>query len=102
MADIRFDYTQMSTAVTKMREDIKAKYVTAGNKLLEDFSDAVSSWEGDSKEKMMTLFNTAINKYLTESIPNAIEALATLLDENAKAMQNADNQIATQIPNDLG
>lgn len=102
MADMRFNYNEMNKVVQDIRTSIKVSYQNAGAKLVEDFQNAVASWEGDSKEKLVTLFQTAVNDYLTNSIPNALEALATLLEENAKQMSQADQQIADQIPTSLG
>lgn len=97
---IRFNYTEMDR-VAKSIDDIKQAYFNAGQKMISEFENAVSAWEGDSKEKLLTLMKTAINDYVTKSIPDAVGALATLLRENAKAMQQADNQIASQIPNNI-
>ena len=101
MADMRFNYTAMSNASTQIRNTIKTAYVNAGNKLVDDFQAAISEWQGESKEHMETLMAGAVKEYLTKSIPDALEALANLLDENAKQMHNADNEIANQIPTTL-
>lgn len=101
MADMRFNYTEMSKASTQIRDTIKTAYVNAGTTLVSDFQAAVSAWEGESKEQMETLITGAVQEYLTKSIPDALEALAKLLDENAKQMHNADTEIASQIPTTL-
>lgn len=101
MADMRFNYTEMSKASAQIRDTIKTAYVNAGTKLVSDFQEAVSAWEGESKEQMETLITGAVQEYLTKSIPDALEALAKLLDENAKQMHNADTEIASQIPTTL-
>jgi len=102
MSDMRFNYTAMSNVSTKITGEITQAYITAGNKLVDDFVTAVSGWEGESKEKFEALIQGAVKEYLTVSIPKALEALAKLLDENAKQMHDADIQIAEQIPSTLG
>lgn len=99
--EMRFNYSEMERVSNQITQDIKQNYINAGNKLISDIETAVQQWEGDSKEKLLTLFKTAVNDYLTKSVPEAIQALGTLLAENAKAMKNADDQIANQIPNSL-
>lgn len=100
MADIRYDYEKMTQACAKIRE-LGTSYQQAGQKMVDDFATAISSWEGDSKDKMSTLMNGAVKDYVTKSIPDALEALAQLLEQNASNMQNADNGIADQIPQTL-
>jgi len=101
MADkIVFRYEAMNSCVQTIR-GILEQYKTAAGTFNSDFNAAISEWEGDSKEKMKAFIDGAVNEYLAETIPNIVDALATILEENAKQMKDADEQIAANIPSSL-
>lgn len=101
MADsIVFRYPEMRTSAENVR-GIMANYKSAADTLQNDFADAVTEWEGDSKDKMMQFISGPVNEYLGVTIPDLLEALAKLLEFNAEQMEKADNQIAEAIPTSL-
>lgn len=97
---IVFRYEAMTTCVETLR-GIMEQYQTAAKTFNDDFNSAISEWEGDSKVKMKTFIDDPVNEYLAKTIPDIVEALATLLEENAKQMQDADAKIAENIPSSL-
>jgi len=97
---IVFDYEAMKQCVSEIRE-IMGRYTSAAKTFNSDFNSAIAEWEGDSKDKMKMFIDNAVNEYLAESIPSIVEALATILEENAKQMSDADFQIAEKIPQSL-
>jgi len=97
---IVFDYAKMNSCVTTLR-GILEKYKNAADKFNEEFNTAITGWEGDSKDKMKSLIDGAVNSYLKDTIPGIVEALAAILEENAKQMAAADRQIADNIPQSI-
>lgn len=97
---IRFNYVEMQNAAKDIY-DIKEKYMNAGNKLVSDLEESTKNWEGKAKEKFIQLVDGDINEYVTTKIPQAIESIAKLLEENAKSMKQADQEIADAIPSSL-
>ena len=101
MADIVFRYPEMQNCATTIRDTIKAGYLNAATTFQNDFSGAISAWEGDSKDKMQQFISGPVNEYMSKTIPDMLEAFAQLLEFNAKSMQDADSQIADAIPTSL-
>ena len=101
MADkIVYDYQKMNNAVAQIRT-IKDNYKNAGVTFNTNFTQNSASWQGESKDKLLQLINGDINTMLTKNIPEYLEALASLLEQNADQMAKADNQIAQSIPPQL-
>ena len=101
MADIVFKYPEMRQAV----EDIKgiaANYKNTASTFESDFLSAIKDWEGESKDKMQQFISGPVMEYIRDTIPQLLEALAELLAANADQMENADHQIAENIPTSLG
>jgi WXG100 family type VII secretion target len=94
---IEFDYEKMSATVTNI-QTIAEEYRTASEKFQQSFTDAIATWEGDSKDKMVQLVDESVMKYLN-SLETAVNGLATLLNENAEQMKQADASIAESISN---
>lgn len=101
MADIVFKYTEMEQAASQI-DNLATQYKNAADKLEEDFLGAIGSWEGASKEKMQTFISGPVKEYTGVTVPKILNALAELLRANATQMQNADQQIADNIPTSLG
>ena len=97
MADIVFRYQEMRAAATAI-QDIATKYKNAGATFETDFIAAISEWEGESKEKMLKFISGTVKDYTSVTVPQLLEALAALLNANADQMENADRQIAENIP----
>ena len=96
MADIVFKYDEMQTAVANIRET-GAAYKKAAETFDTDFTAAITSWEGESKNKMQSFYCNNLKICIEEQIPQLVEALAGMLEENAKYMQDADKRIADNI-----
>lgn len=94
-SSIVFDYDKMTDAVSKIR-NIAGQYQSAASTFHDGFDEAITSWEGDSKDKLKQLLEGNIMNYLN-SIQKAVDGLATLLQNNAKQMQDADKGIADSI-----
>ena len=93
MADIVFKYDEMNTAVTQIK-DLASQYKSAADTFENDFLSAISSWEGDSKDKMSSFISTPVKEYMATTVPKLLESLADLLQSNISQMQKADQQIA--------
>ena len=100
MADIVFKYDAMRTAVNQIA-DISARYKAASDKFQADFADAVTGWEGASKDKMTAFITGPVNEYMGTTVPGIVTALAELLKATADQMEQADQQIADNIPTSL-
>jgi len=101
MADIVFRYEEMRNAASQM-DDIAARYKAASEKFQQAYLDATSSWEGATKDAMEKFITIAVGEYMGTTVPGVVTALAELLRANADQMQNADQQIAENVPQSLG
>lgn len=101
MADIVFRYPEMRSCATQIKNDIVNGYTGAANTFQNSFAAATSAWEGESKDKMTTFITGPVNEYMTKTIPELLNALAELLEFNATSMENADAEIASNIPTSL-
>lgn len=97
MADIVFRYPEMRDAAAAI-QDIATRYKTAATTFETDFTAAISGWEGESKDKMQKFISGTVKEYTYDTVPKLLEALAALLNANADQMENADRQIAENIP----
>ena len=97
MADIIFRYTEMRQAASDIKA-IAARYKAAATTLESDFLGAISAWEGESKDAMQKFISGSVMDYTRDTIPQLLEALSDLLNANADQMENADRQIAENIP----
>ena len=94
---IKFDYIKMATAVEKI-QNIATRYESAAVTFNQNFDDALSACEGVTKEKLKRYIDGDVYEYTHKGIPALVNALATMLEGNAKQMENADQQIANSIP----
>ena len=92
---IVFDYEKMSSTVANIKT-VAGEYKTAAVRFQNDFQSAIEGWEGESKNKMISLVNDNIMTYLN-NLENAVNGLATLLESNANEMKKADDSIAESI-----
>ncbi len=101
MADkIVFDYEKMNSAVTAIK-NLANQYTTASNTLQSALNAATDGWEGSSKASFMQFVNGPVKNFMDTSVPEMVNGIATLLDNNATAMQNADAQVANNMPTKL-
>lgn len=101
MADIVFKYVEMRQAVEDIR-GLSERYKAAASTFESDFTAAIKEWEGESKDAMQTFITGPVMEYTRDSVPQLILAMAELLEANATQMENADRQIAENIPTSLG
>ena len=100
MADIVFRYPEMRQVVESIK-DIADRYTSAANTFEQNYLDATASWEGTSKEKMDQFVSGPVMEYMRDAVPQLLQGLAELLGTNADQMENADQQIADNIPSSL-
>jgi WXG100 family type VII secretion target len=101
MADrIVFAYPEMDEAANKI-DTASSDYAQAANTLISALEAASASWEGDSKNKFSNLLENSIKPYICTQVPQMVTGLATLLRSNATTMQNADAEIAKNIPDSI-
>jgi len=102
MADsIVYRFEEMRNAATQI-DDIATRYKAASEAFQSEYQDATAAWEGASKDKMQSFITGAVNEYMGTTVPNVVTALAELLRANAEQMEKADQQIADNVPSDLG
>ena len=97
---IIFRYENMNQTANKISE-LSEDYQRAGTELINALNEAMNSWEGESKTKFSTFINGDVNTYITQTIPNVIKGLSEMLESNSKQMQDADSNIAQQLPTNL-
>ncbi len=101
MADIVFKYPEMRQAADDIK-GIATRYKSTASSFETDFLAAIKDWEGESKDKMQLFITGPVMEYIRDTIPQLLDALAELLSANADQMENADHQIAENIPTSLG
>ena len=99
-AKIEFDYDKMEAAAQKINQCAQ-NYQDAATKLLSALATSTETWEGASKIKFMNLVNGSVKEYILTSVPEMVKGLAELLRNNEKVMQNADDEIAKNIPDTI-
>ena len=97
---IEFDYEKMEAAAQKI-DQCAENYTKAANTLINALDSSTASWEGASKTKFMNLVNGSVKEYILVSVPQMVKGLADLLRNNEKVMQNADDEIAKNIPDTI-
>lgn len=101
MADrIVFRYPEMEAAAKKI-DGYAIEYEQAAKTFLSAIREATASWEGASKDKFTSLVEDSVFGYMHESVPQMVKGLAELLRNNATTMENADTEIAKNIPDSI-
>jgi len=100
MAAIIFRYPQMQTAASQI-SNIAERYRQAANTLIQQMDSAIMPWEGESKNRFYQYVMGPANEYISKSVPGAVEALAEMLNENARFMQETDRDVANSLPTTL-
>lgn len=101
MADrIVYKYPEMEAVAGKI-DNYAAEYEQAAETFLTAILSATVSWEGESKDKFSALVEGSVYKYMHESVPQMVKGLAQLLRNNVTTMQNADSEIAKNIPDSI-
>ena len=95
---IIFQYPQMDSAISTIKNTIAVNYKTAGENLIKQIEAATVNWDGASKTKFWTLIDGSVRNYTTVIIPQVVEGLADMLKANADQMKQADLDIANSIP----
>lgn len=99
--DIVYDYGKMKDAATNIR-NIATDYGKLGEEFLKAIEGHMSSWEGDSKDKFLTLLEGEVRRYIVEEIQKMLNSFAQLLETDADEMKKADEQVAAGIPEGIG
>lgn len=97
---IIFEYNNMNVTADKIAT-LSGDYATAGKNFITGMNEAIANWEGDSKNTFSAFINGDVNTYITQTIPNVIQGLSEMLASNAKQMENADSEIAKELPTTL-
>lgn len=93
---IRFDYAQMEAASAKIKA-LAGQYKTAGMSFVNSLTGAMAGWEGESQAALAKFIEENVKSFTSDDIPQMMDALASLLEANAKQMQEADAEIAKNI-----
>lgn len=97
---IVFDYTKMSAAVATIK-NLSTQYAAAASEFKTSMTAATSSWEGASKEAFMAFINGPVNTHIGTNVPKMVTGIATLLENNATAMKEADDKVGANMPTSL-
>lgn len=97
---IRYDSERMRE-VAKQVQDMATQYSSTASQFENNFDSATAEWEGASKDKMLVFVEGPVSKYLNDTVQQVLEALSTLLEENANQMEEADEELANAIPDSL-
>lgn len=102
MADrITYPFTTMSSVQGQIESLANDTLKSAGTTLVSELDSAMSEWEGDSKAQMQALVDGSLNDMVTTQIPQAVEALAQILESNIQSMQGTDGNVKDAIPTSL-
>ena len=115
MADCRIVNAAVDTAVKNIGGDsgegqdalggIAQQYKSAGEAFIEALKSAIAPMEGEIKDKLLNFFTVgeeSVQKFVTESVPNATKSVAKLLEANRHYFEDSDKQIADSIPSGGG
>ena len=97
---IVFKYPEMESSAGKI-DCYAAEYEQAAVAFLSAVQSATASWEGESKNRFSALVEGSVYNYMHQSVPQMVKGLAQLLRNNATTMQNADSEIAKNIPDSI-
>ncbi len=97
---IVFKYPEMEAAAGKI-DNYASEYEQAAATFLSTVQSATASWEGESKERFTALVEGSVYNYMHKSVPEMVKGLAQLLRNNSATMQNADSEIAKNIPDSI-
>lgn len=97
---IVFNYTDIKNSVNKINQ-FAQDLQTAGTTLIHNVNSAIEGADGVSMQKFSNLMNDSVNKYVTTEIPKSIQQVAEVLQKNAEAMQQSDEEVSKGIPDSL-
>lgn len=97
---IVYHYPQMEAAANNIK-GFAEEYRQAAATFKSAIEKATANWEGASKDKFSNLINNSVNKYMSVTVPELVNALGEMLAKNAEGMKNADSEIAKNIPDSL-
>ena len=104
MADCKIVNESVKTAIQNIGGDtqgsltgIAKSYKDAGDAFIEALKAAISAMEGETKDALLKFFTTDVQKFVTEDLPNLINAMSVLLEANRKNFEEVDLKIAESI-----
>lgn len=104
MADCKIVNESVKTAIENIGGNtqgsltgIAKSYKDAGNALMEALKAAIAEMEGEAKDALQQFFNTDVQKFVTEDLPNAINSMSVLLEANRQNFEDVDKKIAESI-----
>ena len=100
MAAIIFRYPEMESAASQLN-NLAGQYRQAAGALMQQMEVAIQPWEGASKDRFNQFVQGSVNEYMSQTVPQIVEALAHMLSTNAQHMQQADAEVASSLPTTL-
>lgn len=97
---IVFNYADIKNSVNKINQYAQ-DLQTAGTTFIQNVNSAIEGADGVSMQKFNNLMNGSVNKYVTTEIPKTIQQVAEVLQKNAEAMQQSDEDVSKAIPDSL-
>jgi len=102
MADnIVYRFSEMNSAAEAV-DGIAGNYSSSGDAMISSIMSAIGSWEGESKDKLVTLLTGDVSKFVTETVKTVVESVAMQIRSSAENMQKTDADLAANIPSSLG
>lgn len=90
-------YNDNMVAIAGEIESIAQQYQAAGNAFVSDVIAAFGDWEGDSRAAVERLMNGPVNTYVSQTVPDILNAFAQTLRDNKTYMQQTDESTAAEI-----
>ena len=101
MADITYRFAEMESAAVEV-DGYVDQYKQAAQTLIESLNSITSKWEGESKDKFISLVNGAVQEYIVDSIPQIVSVIAAEIRQSSENMSQTDASLAENIPQTLG
>ena len=96
MAGCRIVNAAVESAVENINT-IAGDYKKLGESFITDLNNAIADMEGAAKDALHNFINTDVKTFVEESLPSAVEGMATLLEANRTNFVDVDQQIAHSI-----
>lgn len=96
MAGCKIVNQSVVEAVNEIRE-IYDSYKNAGEEFIKDLNNAIAEMEGETKDALKKFIDTDVNTFVAIDLPDAVNAMAELLELNRTNFVDVDKSIADSI-----
>jgi uncharacterized protein YukE len=96
MADCRIVNANAVNAVGEIKT-ISDSYKSSGQDFFDAIKNAIAPMEGEAKDALDKFFSSVVHDFVVEQLPNAIEGMSNLLEQNRQNFEDVDKQLAESI-----